>query len=292
MEPKRFTTTRPDWVDSGMSAVNAWIGNHLAVSDDAVQIGHDPGIKRLSAFRFDSAYREEVTLADGTRIVLRLLRPEDKALLAEGLARLSPETQFRRFHGAKRRFSAAELRYLTDIDGVRHFAIGAVIEGPDGRETGLGIARFVQLPGKDHVAEPAVVVVDEFQGRGVGGLLLQRLVEAARERGVQRFSAVVQGDNRPLLTLLQAHAPEANVRVEGGVVAVEMPLPSANRPASADDVDKAETPGLLARLLALAAEGVFVLVSGAAALLGTHDQAARTGEEPAETRPREPGEPT
>jgi hypothetical protein len=167
---------------------------------------------------------------------------------------------------------------------VRHFAIGAVMEGPGRRETGLGIARFVQLPGRDHVAEPAVVVVDEYQGRGVGGLLLQRLVEAARERGVQSFSAVVQGDNKPLLSLLQAHAPEADVRIEGGVVAVEMPLPSEHPATSTGDVHKAETPGILARLLALAAEGVFVLIGGAAALLGTHDDRAQNGAAPAEPR--------
>jgi hypothetical protein len=65
----------------------------------------------------------EHRLPDGTRVAIRPIEPGDKARLAEGLRRLSQETIRRRFLAAKPRFTSAELRYLTEIDGVDHIAL-------------------------------------------------------------------------------------------------------------------------------------------------------------------------
>src|SRR5262245_5696627 len=111
----------------------------------------------MSGRRFTIDYREDHALRDGTPIVLRLLRPEDKWLLADGLARMSPESRFRRFFTHRDHLSAHELAYLTEIDQERHFALGAV-RLDDGREVGLGVARFVVLPdeGEARAAEAAI----------------------------------------------------------------------------------------------------------------------------------------
>ena len=82
----------------------------------------------MSSYRFDEHYREEIRLADGLTATIRCLRPEDRGLLEEGFRRLSPESRYLRFFAAKERLNDAELRYLTEIDGAMHFAIGAVRE--------------------------------------------------------------------------------------------------------------------------------------------------------------------
>jgi GNAT superfamily N-acetyltransferase len=175
---------------------------------------------------FDAAYQEETELDDGTRVRLRLIRPTDKGLLVRGLARLSPASRYRRFLTDKDHFSSEELRYLTECDGTNHLAIGASLVNPeaDGPEEGLGVARFVRDPQHPEVAEAAVAVIDDYQGRGLGRLLCRRLVEAARERGIERFACEMMQDNEPVQALVQALAPEVMGAPDEDEVSLEIPL--------------------------------------------------------------------
>lgn len=137
--------------------------------------------------QFDSAYREKLILKDGSVVQVRLLRVGDRAYLQEGLRQLSATSRYLRFHGAKTEFSRHELRYLTEIDQLGHFALVAYRRDGVKRE-GIGVARFVSLTRDRQVAEAALVVSDEFQGKGLGLLLLERLIAAAAERGVRTLS--------------------------------------------------------------------------------------------------------
>jgi GNAT superfamily N-acetyltransferase len=172
---------------------------------------------------FDAAYREPAVLRDGSEVVLRLIRPDDKELLRRGFLALSPESRYRRFFSPKHDLTAGELRYLTEVDGVRHFALGAVSVGG---EDGLGIARFIQLDGEPGVAEAAIAVADHAQGRGLGSLLFQRLVAAAIERGVTRFRCEMLGTNAGMAELARTFATVASVQVSAGVVCMELDLPA------------------------------------------------------------------
>ncbi len=130
--------------------------------------------------QYTADYQEEVTLADGLRLRIRLVRPSDKLLLERGFQRLSPTSRYRRFLTARNHLTEAELRYLTECDGIDHVAIGAVTcADGDGEEQGVGIARFIRNRERPDTAEAAVAVVDEYQHRGIGHLLLSRLIEAA-----------------------------------------------------------------------------------------------------------------
>ena len=133
---------------------------------------------------FTADYVERTTLRDGTPVVLRLLAPEDKALIAEGFRRWSPESRYARVLAPKTTLTDDELRYLTEIDQETHFALGALREGgdDDGNPVGLGIARFIRLPHLHATAEAAIAVSDEAQGRGLGKLLFMRLCAAATKR--------------------------------------------------------------------------------------------------------------
>lgn len=196
--------------------------------------------------RFDEHYEERVTLPGGVVATIRLVRADDKTLLAEGLAKLSGQSRFLRFFAAKNRFTAEELRYLTELDGVRHVGLGAIESCPDASERGLGIARYVLLPGSDDVAEPAVVVLDDVQREGLGTLLCQRLVFAAIERGVRTFRFEVLASNAAMRALVRELCPDAVEHDDGEVVSVEVRLPDAEPAAEVPESG-------LSRMLALAA---------------------------------------
>src|SRR3954468_8085190 len=133
---------------------------------------------------------QRVTLRDGSQIAIRPIVPEDREAIAEGLRRLSPESRYRRFFASVPELSARDLDYLTRVDHHRHEALVA-LDADTG--TGVGVARFVQVA--EGEAEPAMVVADDWQGRGVATALLDALVVRAREGGVGRFVPPVLAAN-------------------------------------------------------------------------------------------------
>jgi GNAT superfamily N-acetyltransferase len=149
-----------------------------------------------AVYHYDDRYREEARLPAGLQVVFRAVHPEDKNLLAEGMSRLSPASRYFRFLSPKKSLSKIELAYFTEVDGHNHFAIGVARPQPGGGEEGIGVARFVRFQDDPEVAEPAVTVIDDYQGCGVGTALLRRLVEAARERGIKRFRCEFLADNQ------------------------------------------------------------------------------------------------
>ena len=142
---------------------------------------------RLDEFR--------TSLADGTPVVVRPVRPGDRELIRDGFARLSPESRYLRFMTPVSSLSAAQLDYLTKLDFVDHVAWLAV--RADRTDEGLGVARYVRTKEDLHVAEAAVTVIDDYQGRGLGTLLLALLATVARAAGITMFRAyVLQGNTR------------------------------------------------------------------------------------------------
>lgn len=140
-------------------------------------------------------------LRDGSEVTIRKLTQRDAPVLAEAFERLSTQSRDLRFLSAKPRLSSGDLEYLTDVDGHLHEALGA-IDRATGR--GVGVARFVRLDADAPVAEVAVTVVDDWQRRGLGTLLLERLSERARAEGIHRYTALVSGENRAVVGLLDA----------------------------------------------------------------------------------------
>ncbi len=177
---------------------------------------------------FTADYVERVTLRDGTPVMLRLLAPEDKAILSAGFERLSAGSRYMRFLAPKSTLTSDDLRYLTEIDQENHFAIGAVREAGDGRGNaiGAGIARFVRIAGEHAIAEAAIAVADDAQGRGLGKLLFLRLCAAAAERGIERFRCEVLGTNTQMAALIAAISAERTVATGGGVMSIELALPN------------------------------------------------------------------
>lgn len=177
-----------------------------------------------TAMRFDESYKERAQLLDGAWVTLRLIRPSDKDMVKRGFERLTPESRYRRFMGTKKYLSEKELEFLTKVDGTNHVAIIAAHESEDGTTEGVGIARFVRLTDGGHVAEAAVTVLDAWQNRRLGTLLLDRLAAAALERNVSHFRAVALPDNPAIRGLLKELGPAVTIRNDGDQIAVDVAL--------------------------------------------------------------------
>jgi GNAT superfamily N-acetyltransferase len=178
----------------------------------------------------------DVTLADATRLRLRPLVPEDKAALQAGLDRMSPESRYNRFFTAMARLSPTQLAYFTEIDYVDHFAWGAfALDDPD--SPGVGVGRYVRSSTDPTVADFALAVADDYQGRGVGRLLVRALVVVARENGIERFVAYVLATNSAMTHLV--HGLGGRVVFDGdGLMRAEVSLPDVGEePASGELYD-------------------------------------------------------
>lgn len=163
------------------------------------------------------------TLDDGTGITFRPVSPSDKPLFVEGLKALSADSRYRRFFRHIDSFTDQELRYLTEVDGKDHVAWIAVVT-IDGREHGIAVGRWVRLLDDPRVAEPAITVVDDFHGKGIGKTLLWLLAREAIANEIGAFRAWVIGDNHPMLAILGAWGA-APTKWESGVGEITIELP-------------------------------------------------------------------
>ncbi len=156
----------------------------------------------------------DVCLRNGTRVLIRPIKPDDKALLARGMASLSPRSARMRFLAPKNHLSLAELRYLTEIDHVDHYALVAVLA--DDPTTMAGVARWVRDAEHPDRAEVAVVVGDCHQGQGLGTTLGTALADGARALGIGRFTATMLPENTAARRLFAHISGRLSTRVEGG----------------------------------------------------------------------------
>ena len=141
-----------------------------------------------------------VELRDGSALAIRQIEPEDKELLRDTYARLGEESRRRRFIVPAEELSGEDLAYLTEVDHRRHEALVGLDP-----ETGaiVGVARWFRKPGEREVAELAVAVVDERQGRGIGSALVEAINARAREEGILRYHAIVSTDNVQVMEALE-----------------------------------------------------------------------------------------
>ena len=214
----------------------------------------------MSDFHFDEKYQEVTELSDGTLVLFRCVKPSDKHHLVEGLDHLSTESRYRRFFTAKPQLSDQELRFLTEVDGENHFAMGALLleDTTDlSRGMGLGVARFFRSDEKPACAEPAIVVVDEMQGKGLGRMLFRRLVAAAWERQIKHFRCEVLSTNDPARKLVSSIAPDVEIKSIGTEMIMEFDLP----PCEISHIRSKEQAhhGALYHMLKFAASGDLIL---------------------------------
>ena len=186
-----------------------------------------------------------VEIRDGTKLLMRPIEPGDKGALAAGFEALSPESRYRRFFAPLARLSDMDLRYLTEVDHSNHEAIIAFDPETGGT---AGVARFVRTP-EPTIAEVAVTVVDDWQGRGVATAILEQLVVRAREEGIDHFVAIILEENDAAIELFEALAAnDPTPARKDGNLELLIELPGEGEPMLAGTT--------LARALQAAARGV------------------------------------
>ena len=159
------------------------------------------------------------TLRNGQRVEIRSQRPLDRRDLEAALARMSDESLYRRFFGARRQFSEKEAEYFLDIDFVNHVALVAVAD-ENGKQAIVGAGRYVVVqPGR---AELAFGVVDQYQGQGLGAALMRELVGIARHAGISELIAEVLSSNLAMLKVFEKSGLQMITSPEGSVVHVAL----------------------------------------------------------------------
>jgi GNAT superfamily N-acetyltransferase len=161
-----------------------------------------------------------VALRDGSRVRIRQWRPSDRDLLVSGFYRLSPTSSYRRLLSASPVLTRQMMDVLTDVDHRDHEAMIALDE--QGRE-GLGIAHYVRSVERPGVAEVALTVIDDWQGHGLGTLLLEVISARARARqeGIKTCTALMLAENRRMRDLLDRLGPVRVIDEKRGTVEAE-----------------------------------------------------------------------
>jgi len=152
----------------------------------------------ISAMRpdLDALVRHD-TLADGTRVLLRPLRPEDGALYPDFLAHVTLEDSRLRFFSAVRELTAERIHDLTHLDYERAMAFIAFDEA---KCEMLGVVRL-HLDADRRGGEFAVIVRSAFKGHGLGWMLMQRIIDYARAIRLTRVHGQVLAENTTMLRM-------------------------------------------------------------------------------------------
>src|SRR5699024_9207867 len=170
---------------------------------------HDNSLSRGSSLEPTTAgrgirYPYDTTLADGTAVCIRPIRADDKGRLQSMLKRMSLDTRYRRFMSPLPELSSERLHYLTEIDYSNHYALLALVQDQDSSQA-IAVGRYIRDPNNPEIAEPAFTVVDAYQGRGLGSLLLQQLMARAATQGIERFCASLLAENMAMKALFAKH---------------------------------------------------------------------------------------
>jgi RimJ/RimL family protein N-acetyltransferase len=154
-----------------------------------------------------------MVLANGTQVQVREIQPEDAPALQRLVGRLSEQSIHLRFFGPMDELSDKKARHFAEVDGEDQYALVAL--DPEDEGEIVAVVRYDREGGTDR-AEYAALVEDRLQGRGLGLGLTHALIQAARERGVRDFEALVLPENRGMIRLLSELDLPEDVRREDG----------------------------------------------------------------------------
>lgn len=145
---------------------------------------------------------EFLQLKDGRPLIIRPIQPDDADREQDFVKRLSPQTRYFRFMQAVQELTPEMLVRFTQIDYDREMALVAMIEDDEGQEIQIGVSRYVTAPDGEN-CDFAVVISDEWKGFGIGTILMESLMKAARSRGLKRIRGDVLPDNSRMLKLMK-----------------------------------------------------------------------------------------
>jgi RimJ/RimL family protein N-acetyltransferase len=167
-------------------------------------------------------YSARERLRDDRLVTVRALRPDDRAEMLAAIERTSMQSLQRRFFIPKKGFSEREIAFFLDIDFESHVALVAQID-EDGHSVIAGGGRFIVVqPGH---AEIAFMVVDDYQGHGIGTILMRHLAVLARNAGIKELIAEVLPENSAMLKLFRKFGFKSVAKGSPQVIHLALHLP-------------------------------------------------------------------
>jgi acetyltransferase len=152
---------------------------------------------------YPSALRDSMELPGGLVATIRPIRPEDAAIEAAFVHGLSEQSRFLRFMFAVHDLTPAPLSRFTQIDYDREMALIGVIDTPEGEQQ-IGVARYITLSDGE-TCEFAIVVGDDWQGKGLARRLFQLLIDTARNRRLKMMTGITLRENTRMMDLARSH---------------------------------------------------------------------------------------
>lgn len=175
-------------------------------------------VDRKLSVAYPAHWEADVVLRDGTTAHLRPITPRDAQALQEMHKHQSETSVYLRYFTYKSALTPKELERFTNVDHVNRVAF-TVVRGAKI----IGVGRYDRLD-DPFEAEVAFNVADDYQGTGIGSILLEHLAAAAREKGIEKFSAEVLPENRKMLTVFSDAGYAVARHFEDGVVMLEFPI--------------------------------------------------------------------
>ncbi|MFA6207818.1 MAG: GNAT family N-acetyltransferase [Candidatus Obscuribacterales bacterium] len=183
-------------------------------------------------FEGNHEYAARDRLKDGTAVIVRAIRADDKELLQQIMKDVSAESRYYRFFCAKKLLTLQELKYFTEIDFDSHIAL--IVSLCDERETPIAVGRYITQPeGEDKAgAELALLVGEEYQRHGIGNILLDHLAQIAVTKGVSQFVCYIMPENSKMQNFLRhSKYPIKKLQRSSSVVSMTVDLLSVNKTA-------------------------------------------------------------
>ena len=139
------------------------------------------------------------SLTDYPTVTIRPIQLTDAEMDAEFVRQLSPKSRHFRFLGGLKELTPKMLKSFCDVDYLHSMAFVATVS-QDGEEIEVGVSRYAPNT-KDDIREMAVTVADDWQHLGIGTLLTEKLIEYARDHGVNKLYSVDLADNTSMRQL-------------------------------------------------------------------------------------------
>jgi len=173
-----------------------------------------------SAHPYPAELEEPLTLRDGRELEIRPIRPDDESRIKGMFYSFSEQTKYLRYHGTLKSLPHNRLQMFCNLDYDTEMAL-VVVYGEGGNEEIIGVGRYMTTAEKGS-AEMAFVIRDDWQRKGLGSHLFQRLVEIGKKDGIHQFTADVLPENAGMLKIFHGSGLNTETTTEEGVVRVTM----------------------------------------------------------------------
>jgi acetyltransferase len=198
--------------ENGVIAVDA----RFAIDYPATMVGH---YDHMAIHPYPNHLSQHTQLSDGTDVLIRPMRPEDAEMEQKFVRNLSKESRYMRFMQTLNELTPDMLVRLTQIDYDREIAFVAITR-KHGQDMIIGVGRYAINPDKVS-CEFALVVADDWHNRGLGGLLMGMLMDAARKKGLHTMEGEVLSNNSNMLSLIKRlHFTSKKSTLDDGVMMV------------------------------------------------------------------------